>query len=235
MKFGIIGAMEEEIAHFSHVFDLAERHHVGIHRYAEGRCGVHEVVLTRAGIGKVNAAAAAQTMIQLFDVDVIFFTGAAGAANPEYEIGDIVFSTSCQQHDMNAAPLGFEPGEIPMFEGPSDFPSDAAWIARFRKAASEREDITWHAGKIVSGDQFIADKETAALLRDQFGADCIEMEGAAAAQIAWMYSIPYVVLRAVSDKANGEAPESFQQWLYEAAEKSSSLVAEVILQYSSEH
>ncbi|SDN54448.1 5'-methylthioadenosine/adenosylhomocysteine nucleosidase [Alkalicoccus daliensis] len=231
MKIGIIGAMEEEIAHFTHLFTIEEKFTLGKNKYGEGKYGFCEVVLTKAGVGKINAAAAAQKMIDVFHVDLILFTGVAGAANPGYEIGDVVISTVCQQHDIDASPLGFPRGTIPMFEGPSEFAADPAWKSILKEAAEEAGDVNVHEGKVVSGDQFVADKKAVQYIRDTFDADCVEMEGAAVAQIAWMHDVPYVVLRTISDKANGEAPQMFQQWLYEAAERSADIVTRAIQKF----
>lgn len=235
MRVGIIGAMEEEIAHFTHMFTIVDKYITGKNQYVEGKYGLCDVVLTKAGVGKVNAAVAAQKMIDLFHVDVILFTGVAGAVNPAYEIGDVVISTACQQHDIDASPLGFPRGTIPMFDGPSIFEADPYWSEIIMEAAEELHDGKVHKGKVVSGDQFVADTVSVQNLRKNFNADCVEMEGAAVAQVAWMHDIPFVVLRAISDKANGEAPAAFQQWLYETAEKSAGIVTQSIRKYMAIH
>lgn len=235
MRVGIIGAMEEEIAHFTHKFTIVEKFTLGKNQYVEGKYGLCDVFLTKAGVGKVNAAVAAQKMIDIFHVDVILFTGVAGAVNPAYEIGDVVISTSCQQHDIDASPLGFPRGTIPMFDGPSVFEADPYWRNIIKEAALELEGGKVHEGKVVSGDQFVADTAAVERLQSIFQADCVEMEGAAAAHVAWMHDTPFVVLRAISDKANGEAPVSFQQWLYETAERSAEIITLSIRKYMSLH
>ncbi|MFC4737575.1 5'-methylthioadenosine/adenosylhomocysteine nucleosidase [Bacillus daqingensis] len=235
MKIGLIGAMEEEIAHFMHLLTVEEKYQLAKNTYAVGKFGMCDVVLTKAGVGKVNAAAAAQKMIDVFEVDVLLFTGVAGAANPDYEIGDVVISTSCQQHDIEAEALGFPRGTIPMSDTPADIPADESWQQRLLEAANELEDdVNVYAGKVVSGDQFIADKDKVADLRQTFQADCVEMEGAAVAQIAWMHDVPFVILRSMSDKANGEAPEAFQKWVYETAERSAAIISSALTRLSSE-
>jgi adenosylhomocysteine nucleosidase len=231
MKIGIIGAMEEEIAYFSHLFNIEEKHTLAKTKYFEGCYGVCSVVLTKAGVGKVNAAAAAQKMIDVFNVDVILFTGVAGAADPDLEIGDIVVSSTCQYHDIDASPLGFPKGIIPMFDGPSIFHADPLWRSFVTEAAREIDGINVKEGKVVSGEKFIADKEEVDQLRTLFEADCVEMEGAALAHISWMHDVPFVVIRSISDKANGDAPKSFQQWVYETAERSAFIVTNAIRNY----
>ncbi|WP_147805255.1 5'-methylthioadenosine/adenosylhomocysteine nucleosidase [Alkalicoccus halolimnae] len=231
MKVGIIGAMEEEIAHFTHLFTIEEKYVLAKNHYFTGNFGSCEIVLTKAGVGKVNAAAAAQKVIDYFNVDAILFTGVAGAANPDYEVGDVVISDVCQHHDIDASPLGFSKGIIPMFNGPSLFFADEKWRAIVKEAAEELEGINVFEGKIMSGEQFIADKTEVEKLRSLFGADCVEMEGAAVAQIAWMHDVPFVIIRSISDKANGEAPVSFQKWLYETAERSAAIVTSSLKKY----
>ncbi|PRO65413.1 5'-methylthioadenosine/adenosylhomocysteine nucleosidase [Alkalicoccus urumqiensis] len=234
MKIGVIGAMDEEIAHFTKHLTIENKHTLAGNTFVEAVAGYCEIVLAKTGVGKVNAAITAQKMLDYFEVDLLLFTGVAGACDPSLEIGDIVVSTDCQHHDIDASPLGFPKGTIPMFHGPSIFPADPEWQKRVLQAAEEAVNTKVIPGRIVSGEVFVADKQEVEMLHRTFDAACVEMEGAAVAQTAWLHSTPFVIIRSISDKANGEAPASFQQWLYEAAERSAALVLETIHIYNKE-
>ncbi|SES35337.1 5'-methylthioadenosine/adenosylhomocysteine nucleosidase [Salipaludibacillus aurantiacus] len=229
MAIGIIGAMDEEIDYFQEYIEKSVKVEKGHQTFYKGNWNGEETVLVKSGVGKVNAAMAAQKMIDLFDVTKIIFTGVAGAANPSLNVGDILISVSCQQHDIDASPLGFKKGTIPMFNGPSDFKADPVLVDTAynsaQKTAGQQKVLK---GKVVSGDQFIADKEKIRELRELFNADCVEMEGAAVAQAACFNNIPYVVIRSISDKANGEANRSFQDFMKTAADNSAKIVADMM-------
>jgi len=236
MTIAIIGAMEEEISYFQRAMTDFVEEKKGYHTFYYGTWQNHKVVIVKSGIGKVNAAMTAQKMIDHYHVEKIIFTGVAGATNSVLEIGDVVVSTSCQQHDLDASALGFKKGTIPMHEGTSDFPSDSKLMEvafqSAQKVLTKGEKV--YKGKIVSGDQFIADHEQVKMLHETFDADCVEMEGAAVAQVANFNGVPFVVIRSISDKANGEASKSFEIFMKEAAKTSSIIVENIIFNLENE-
>ncbi|MBU9721099.1 MULTISPECIES: 5'-methylthioadenosine/adenosylhomocysteine nucleosidase [Bacillaceae] len=231
MKIGIIGAMKEEISYFQEKMESLETNGVGLVTFYTGTWNNHDVVISKCGVGKVNAAMTAQMMIDKFKVDSLIFTGVAGAINENLNVEDVVISTSSQQHDIDASALGFERGSIPMHDGPSDFEADQDLIEKAYQAASETldGDLKVIKGKIVSGDQFIADKGIVRELGEQFNGDCVEMEGAAVAHIAYFNSIPFVIIRSISDKANGEAPKSFEEFVEKTAKTSAQIVERLLM------
>jgi adenosylhomocysteine nucleosidase len=230
LKIGIIGAMEEEISFFRQEIDNLDEIQKGKRIYYTGAWKGHDVFISRCGVGKVNAAITSQVLIDVFGAEIIIFTGVAGGAEENLNVGDVVISTSCQQHDIDASPLGFERGTIPMFDGPSDFQADKGLLdIAYRSALNTvSNDIKVVKGKIVSGDQFIADTDKVKQLRNDFSAACVEMEGAAVAQSAYFNNIPFVVIRSISDKANGEAAESFETFVNKAAENSAAIVEKML-------
>jgi adenosylhomocysteine nucleosidase len=224
---GLIGAMQEEVERFlERIEDPVMYTAAGI-EFRKGTWLGKTVILCKCGVGKVNAAVCTQLLIDRFGVDCILFTGVAGALHPELEIGDIVVSTNCLQHDMDVSPLGYERGIIPyadvsVFEAAPDL-ADAAYLAseslypgRTRK------------GRILSGDQFMASRETVAKLREEFDGDCVEMEGAAVAQVCHLNGKPFVILRSMSDKADGSAHVNFVEFTKLASERSGSIVEEML-------
>ncbi|WP_096202655.1 5'-methylthioadenosine/adenosylhomocysteine nucleosidase [Bacillus sp. FJAT-45350] len=228
MKIGIIGAMNEEIELMKQDLKLKQTTVTTKISFYEGVLEGKEVVLCKSGVGKVNAAITSQVLVNKFQVDCIIFTGVAGALDPILEIGDIVISTTALQHDIDASPLGFKRGEIPMFEHPSVFEADTTLVSIAEKAASKLEGVSSIKGCIVSGDQFIANEETVKVLHSEFGGKCVEMEGSAVAQVAMLNDIPYVIIRSMSDKANGEATMSFTEFTEVAAKQSYLIVKEMV-------
>jgi adenosylhomocysteine nucleosidase len=224
---GIIGAMQEEIELLLAQLDnrLTEQH-AGI-VYHRGVYQGKKVVLTRSGVGKVNAAVCTQILIDRYGADAIIFTGVAGAVDPELNIGDIVISTSCLQHDVDVTALGFPRGTIP-YQAVSEYPSDTALIALAEEAGRKVYPGRSYTGKVLSGDQFIADRAAVKELYDELGGACTEMEGASVAQVCYMNDIPHVIIRSMSDKADGSAHVNFAEFTVEAANRSFAIVNEMI-------
>lgn len=229
---GIIAALHEEIASFLHdmgpdmtVQRIGQRdYHVGV---LHGRPCV--VVLAR--IGKVAAAATTVTLIREFDVKQIVFTGLAGAVADHVQVGDVVVANSLLQHDLSAMPL-FPRYEVPLL-GRSRFDAHAQFSAFLQQSATDflandfirqvsvvtREQFgiqqpQVHHGLIVSGDQFVSESAAVQALRTQIpDALCVEMEGAAVAQICYEYDVPCAVIRTISDRADDEASRDFSAFL----------------------
>jgi adenosylhomocysteine nucleosidase len=224
---GLIGAMAEEIERLEERLERQSETTVAGIRFQQGTFGGQPVVLCRSGVGKVNAAACTQLLIDRFGVDAVIFTGVAGALDPSLEIGDIVISRDCQQHDMDASPLGFVRGTIPFAEV-SVFPADPALVKLAAEASELAAEGRVIQGRVLSGDQFIADRDTVRLLHEQFGGACVEMEGAAVAQVCAMNGVPYVVIRSMSDKADGSAHVNFPEFAVMAADRSFRIVERMI-------
>lgn len=229
MKIGIIGAMVEEIELMKDAMNIKEEIvHAKISFYV-GTYKEKDIILCKSGVGKVNATITTQVLIDRFHVDKILFTGVAGALDSQLEIGDIVISNNAQHHDIDASPLGFTRGEIPMFDHSSIFPADNS-LVKIALSAANDADIQGKAivGKIVSGDQFIANQDVVKELHETFEGTCVEMEGAAVAQAAMLNDVPFVIIRSISDKANGEANMSFTEFVKLAAKQSNQMVSAML-------
>lgn len=216
MKIGIIGAMDNEVrdlvAHME-VDKVTSRAHLDFH---EGTIEGVDAVVVKSGIGKVSMAACAQQLVDLFGVDCLVNTGVAGALDDRIEVGDVVVSTQVVHHDMDVTPLGYPLGQIPGY--PTYFDADPALVSDFVEAVAEvAPDLTVFCGTVASGERFVADPVDRARIHKTFDGLCSEMEGAALAQVAWLNDVPFVVLRSMSDKANGEGAESYQEFEDEAA------------------
>jgi 5''-methylthioadenosine/S-adenosylhomocysteine nucleosidase len=223
---GIIGAMKEEVELLHQNVRVTGVHTKAGIAYTAGELHGRRVVFCRSGVGKVNAAVCTQLLIDQ-GVDCVLFTGVAGALDPELDVGDIVISTVCQQHDMDVTALGFPRGVIP-FQDQSEFSADERLVELAVRAGESLFPGRCRTGKVLSGDQFIANRDTVRELRETMGGACIEMEGAAVAQVCAMNGVPFVIIRSMSDRADGGAPESFEAFTVEASNRSYRLVEAMI-------
>ncbi len=227
MRIGIIGAMDEEIELMLKSFDDFQSETIATIFFHQGKIEDKEVVLCKSGVGKVNASVATQILIDRFQVEKIIFTGVAGGVHPELNIGDVVISNECQQHDIDASPLGFPKGEIP-FHQRSIFLADPTLIKIALAASKEVISGNTVVGKILSGDQFIASREQVRMLYESYNGYCVEMEGAAVAQVCDLNHIPFVIIRTLSDKADGSAHVNFGEFVQMAAEISNKIVHKML-------
>lgn len=216
-KIGIIGAMELEVETLKAAMTVKNKTTKAGMEFFEGLLGETEVVVVRSGIGKVNAAMCVQILADLFQVTHIINTGIAGSLNAALDIGDILISEDVIHHDMDATIFGYAPGEVPQI-GLQAFPADPTMI-RLAKEACQQADpgLNARTGRVVSGDQFISSKEVKARLIETFHGDCAEMEGAAIAQVAWLNQLPFVIIRAISDKADDSAEMDYPSFEKKAA------------------
>lgn len=228
MRIGIIGAMDEEIALYKEAMSQTTTTVKAGITYVSGKLEEQDVVLCKSGVGKVNAAVTTQILIDQFQVERVIFTGVAGAVHPDLNIGDIVVSTDCLQHDMDVTPLGFAPGQIPYTEQ-WIWKADQTLMEQAVEAGKGLEaGVQVVTGRILSGDQFVASREKVAALYEQFGAHCTEMEGAAVAQVCAMNNIPFVVVRSMSDKADGSAHVNFVEFTKLASQRSFAIVSKML-------
>lgn len=196
MKIGIICPMAVEMERLIIIFK-AEEFKKGIFR-AQLENG-NELYIALSGIGKVNAAAATQRLIDLAQVEAVINTGVAGGLNPKLGIGDIVISKAAVYHDFNPLSLldEYSPfGKI--------FKADGSLAALAQKAC-EAVGVRFTHGTIATGDRFVADNDDKQRIIDDFNADCVEMEGAAVAHVCILNSVPFIIIRALSDFADDTA------------------------------
>lgn len=211
MRIAIIGAMVPEVELLCERIGSCETSvHAGKEFY-EGTLEGASVVLTACGVGKVAAAARTQAMIDFFSPDCIIFTGIAGALQQGIEIGDMVVSTDCVQYDVNVGVFDYPRGLIPGFDqvGFAADPALRALAVEAIHAAAPQTRVI--EGRISTGDQFVDGAEMSGFIVREFGALCCEMEGAAVAQVAVQCGVPFVVIRAISDKADDESGVVYSQ------------------------
>jgi adenosylhomocysteine nucleosidase len=206
MKLGIIGAMRVEVETLKeNIADLQETEYAGLTFY-EGQLEGISVVVVVCGVGKVNAAMCVQTLIDRFSVTHIVNTGVAGSLCADLDIGDFVISRDAMYHDFDCHSLSnlYPVGQVPGLSVHA-FPADEMLIEKACTAAQQVHAGHARVGRVASGDQFICDKSVKEKIIANTGAICTEMEGAAIAHAAWRNGVPFVVIRAISDKADDSA------------------------------
>ena len=225
---GIIGAMHEEVIELKEmIINLKEERILDL-IFFKGTIEGKEIVLVEGGIGKVNSSVCTTLLIDRFKVKQLIFTGVAGGTNPNIEVGDIVISNELIEHDFDCTAFGMKPGEIPRMDT-SIFKADKRLVKIAEKSAAmlfSKENI--YTGRIVSGDEFVADPKKINWLRDTFNSECTEMEGASVAHVCHLFKIPFVVIRSISDKANDEAKTDFCEFVKLAAKNSKKLIVEML-------
>ncbi|MBQ9199340.1 MAG: 5'-methylthioadenosine/adenosylhomocysteine nucleosidase [Lachnospiraceae bacterium] len=228
---GIIGAMDEEVNKLKEAMENVSITKKASMEFYKGKLMSKDVVVVRSGIGKVNAGICTQILVDLFDVDAVINTGIAGSLNADIDIGDIVLSTDALQHDMDATGFGYEPGVIPRMDS-STFIADEKLRCIAKECCGKvNPDIKVFEGRVVSGDQFISDKAVKEKIVNSFVGFCTEMEGAAIAQASYLNDIPFLIIRAISDKADDSATEDYPTFEKKAIEHSVKLVKAIVEEY----
>jgi adenosylhomocysteine nucleosidase len=224
-KIGIIGAMQVEIKHLRTKMEDTKETKIANLVFYEGNIGKTPVVLVQSGVGKVNAAMVATMLITVFKVSHLINTGIAGGLRKDLHIFDIVVSTDAVQHDMDAVAFGYKPCEIPGIDKIA-FPADKKMIKLAKEAYAEGKfDKKIVEGRIGTGDEFVDSAEAKLKIVEKCNPTCCEMEGAAVAQVAYLNSVPFIIIRAISDMAENT------QEVYEeekAAQYSSFLVEHLL-------
>ncbi len=203
-KLGIIGAMQVEVEALVSKLENKVEHRRGWITCYEGRLEGLDVVIVQCGVGKVNAAMCAQSLIDRFGVTHLVNTGIAGSLCAELDIGDLVVSRDAMYHDFDCVHFGYEMGRVPGLDVVA-FPADETMIRYALSAAETVNPGHVKTGRIASGDLFVAEKSAKAKIIEKTGALCTEMEGAAIAHTAYRNKVPFVILRAISDKADDSA------------------------------
>lgn len=224
MKIGIIGAMDVEVTYLKNNLQNAQAQTIAGMEFAEGTFAGVPVVVVFCSVGKVNAGICVQILADCFGVTHVINTGVAGSLDAAINIGDLVVSTDAIYHDMDVQNFGYAPGQVPGFKVVA-FPADPELRALIETAAAEvAPEIQVFPGRVASGDQFIRAAEAKQRIIDTFAARCCEMEGAAIAHACYLNDIPFVVVRAISDKADGSDAELYPVFEEKAAKHCAAIV-----------
>ena len=231
---GIIGAMEDEVSVLRTAVGKTETRTIGAFEFYAGTLEGKDVALLRCGIGKVSAAVGCAMLIHTFKPDFVINTGSAGGIDPALRFGDAVISTGLVYHDVDVTAFNYAPGQLPA--QPQIFPVDPALIVRAEEAVDElkREgalpaDFNHRRGLIGSSDAFMHEPERIAAMRRLFpDIVAVEMEGAAVAHCCRLFSVPALVIRALSDIAGAESPVTFDEFLPVASKHSAEIVRRIV-------
>lgn len=231
MKLGVIGAMEVEVDRLTAQVEGARTTELSRMRFVEGTLRGLPAVVVRCGVGKVNAAVCAQLLADRFGVTHVVNTGVAGSLDDALDVGDILVSTDAVHHDVDATNFGYRPGEVPGMGMPA-FPADgrlrqAALAAARAVAADSRRGFSCFEGRVASGDRFVRDSAEKERIARTFHARCCEMEGAAIAQTCWLAGTPFVIVRAISDRADGSNPLAYPLFERRAARDCARIVLQL--------
>lgn len=227
MRIGIIGAMEEEVVILRDKITELRQEVIGNCEFNLGKLQGVDVILLRSGIGKVNAAIATTILLEKYAPNYVINTGSAGGFHPDLKIGDLVISTEVRHHDVDATIFNYEHGQVPGL--PASFIAEEKLIQIAEQCAKEIGNGQTKRGLIVTGDSFIDDLVKVDVVKQNFPEVlAAEMEGAAIAQVAHQFAVPFVVIRAISDYADRESGVTFEQFLETAAVNSATLVMKMI-------
>ena len=225
-EYGIIAAMEEEMQEIKNIMtDIVEEKIYEL-IFIKGRINDKNIVLVEAGIGKVNAARVTQILIDKFNIEAIINVGSAGSANDELDIGDIVIGKKIVQHDFDITAFGHPKGYISNVGQYVE--SDVQLIKKMEQTINNlnTQEFKIKIGTIASGDIFCTEVEMKNKIRTKFNADAIEMEGAAIAQVCKLDNIPFIVIRSISDKPNGNNEITFDKFLEKASKRCAIIIKE---------
>ena len=228
MKIGIIAAEQEEFESILNTMKEEDRKAIYELTFVKGKIKEKTCILVKGGVGKVNAARATQILIDKFKPDYIINVGVAGGLNPMLNIGDIVIGETLVQHDFDITAFGHAKGYIP---GVGDkIYSDEYLINKIEEAIGNQEErvYNYEKGVIASGDIFCTEIPMRDKIYAKFNAECVEMEGAAIAQVCSLCNVPFVVIRSISDTPNGENEVEYQQFIELASERCANILKEVL-------
>ncbi len=224
-KVGIIFAMKEELNELLKILDLQKEYKIFDLSFYECKFKDINCILVESGIGKVNASRTTQILIDNMKVDYIFNIGVAGSVSYDVKICDIVIGNRLVQHDFDLTPFNHEKGHIPNVGKYIDCDEYLLRIAQKINVNNI------HVGVIASGDIFIQEKEMGKKINKKFNALCVEMEGAAIAQVCFLSGIPFLVIRSISDSPNSENNYlTFEEFLNQSSKTVANFMKQILEQ-----
>lgn len=216
---GIIAAVSEEMEAIKLKMSNIKEINIFNLKFFEGKIGNQKTILVKCGVGKVNAARTTQIMIDKFGIEYIINIGSAGSINDEIKYGDIIIGKYVLQHDFDITAFGHEKGYISNIGVKLE--SNKKLIKRCEYVIKNMKNLEYRCivGTIATGDIFCTSKKMKDKIRTKFDADCVEMEGAAIAQVAYLSDIPFIIIRSISDTPNEENQIDFNKYLKMAANR----------------
>ena len=228
IEYGIMAAMEEEMVEIKSKMKEISEEKVRDLNFIKGKIHNTEIILVQCGVGKVNAARVTQILIDKYNVGAVINVGAAGSANDELNIGDIVIGSRLVQHDFDITAFGHEKGYITKFGVFVE--SDKELIDKMKRVMERvsHNEFKIKIGTIASGDIFCTDLKMKNKIREKFNAEAIEMEGAAVAQVCKLNNTPFIIIRSISDSPNGSNNITFVEFLELASKRCADILEEYL-------
>ncbi|MCB6367131.1 5'-methylthioadenosine/adenosylhomocysteine nucleosidase [Intestinibacillus massiliensis] len=223
MVWGILGALDEEVALIREKMDVREKAELLGTCFYQGTVSGKEVVLACCGVGKVNAAVCTATLIQRFGAGCVINVGIAGAMRHGLHVMDVIAAREVGFHDQDTVMLHYYPEK-------EFFQTDGDLLDLCTRACAQLPGMkgTFSPGRIVSGDVFVSDKATKDAINARYAPDCVEMEGAAVGHACYMHGAPFLVIRTMSDTADDGAQESYDNFIHDAAAQSAHIILKML-------
>ena len=219
MVIGIITAMEEEMVSIKKYISNIKTNIIYGIEFIEGSINNHDIILCKSGVGKVNASRTTQLLIDNYNIDYVINIGVAGALNEKLNIGDIVIGKYLVQHDFDITKFNHDKGYIPDI---------GVKIESSKELLDLFENSNFIKGTIATGDIFCTDKNMSLKIHNKFDADCVEMEGAAIAQVCFLCNKKFIIIRSISDVVNGTNEIDYDNFFVESSEKVAHLIFDTI-------
>ena len=225
-KLGIVGAMQQEVETLLAAMQDVKKTEKAVAVFYEGKLEGLDVVVVQCGVGKVNAAMCTQSLCDCFGVTHLVNTGIAGSLCADLDIADLVVSKDAMYHDFDCVHFGYEMGRVPGMDVTA-FPADEKMAELAFAAAEKVNPGHTKLGRVASGDLFVAERNAKERIIERTGALCTEMEGAAIAHTAYRNGVPFVVIRAISDKADDSAEMDYPTFEKIAAHRCAAVTMEM--------
>ncbi|WP_169777458.1 5'-methylthioadenosine/adenosylhomocysteine nucleosidase [Campylobacter mucosalis] len=221
----ILGAMNEEITPILERVGDYETINYANNSFYKANYKGKDLIIAYSKIGKVNSSLTATLLIEKFGAKTLLFSGVAGALNENLKIGELIYATSLAQHDLDITAFGHPYGYVP---GVEIFAKTDEGLNALALKIAQKRGLKLTGGIIATGDQFVCSSEKKSWIKATFKADAVEMEGASVAQVCSQLNVPFFVLRAISDEANGSAEFDFDEFLHSSAKISADFVLEMV-------
>src|SRR5699024_1243287 len=226
MRFGIIGAMDEEVEYLQKLMTVKKTLTISSVLFIVGKLHGKDTVLLKSGIGKVNAAMATTILMERFQPSHVINTGSAGGFSNSMQVGDVVIGNQIVHHDVDVTAFNYEYGQVPKM--PAVFKADKRLIQKIESILNQLT-INYQIGLVATGDSFMNNPERVESVKELFPTMlAAEMEGAAIAQVCYQYKVPFVVIRALSDIAGKESSVTFNEFLQLAAKNAATIISEIV-------
>ena len=223
---GLIFAMEEELSAFKKYIEIDKEYNIFDLTFIEGHYANLKLILAKCGVGKVNAARCSQILIDNMQVDALINVGVAGGLTDELSIGSLVVGEKLVQHDFDITAFNHEKGYIP---NTGVYINSNDYLLNLSEEVLSKNNIKYYKGIVASGDIFCTDYMMSKKINNKFNALCVEMEGAAIAQVCYLSKIPFLIIRSISDVPNNENVKDYEEFLEESSKTVADIMNKILL------